>query len=144
LNRHGVQPGADRLAVADAAVFNYLVGNADAHAKNVSVLHETSGIRLAPLYDLVSTAVYPALNQDLAMAIGDVFDPDAVGPTQWADLAGDLGLRAAAFGARRGRMVDTVIANSEALRDEAQGEAWHHEIIDAVVMTIAERPGKAG
>jgi serine/threonine-protein kinase HipA len=143
LNRHGVQPGADRLAVADAAVFNYLVGNADAHAKNVSVLHETNGIRLAPLYDVVSTAAYPALNQDLAMAIGDVFDPHAVGPTQWVDLAGDLGLRPAAFGARRGRMVDTVIASSEALRDEARDQGWHHEIVDAVVMTIAERAAKA-
>jgi serine/threonine-protein kinase HipA len=143
LNRHGVQPGADRLAVADAAVFNYLVGNAEAHAKNISLLHETTGIRLAPLYDVVSTAAYPALNRDLAMAIGDVFDPDAVGPTQWADLASDLGLRAVAYADRRGRMVDTVISRAEALRNEARDEGWHDEIIDAVVTTIAERADNA-
>jgi serine/threonine-protein kinase HipA len=33
------------------------VGNADAHAKNFSVLHEPGGpaVRLAPLYDVLST-----------------------------------------------------------------------------------------
>ncbi len=37
--------------------FNVAVGNADAHAKNVSVLHDPSGlvVRLAPAYDLLST-----------------------------------------------------------------------------------------
>jgi serine/threonine-protein kinase HipA len=37
--------------------FNMAVGNADAHAKNFSVLHEPDGtaIRLAPMYDVLST-----------------------------------------------------------------------------------------
>ncbi len=38
------------------------VGNADAHAKNFSVLHESDGpaVRLAPLHDVLSTiAVKP-------------------------------------------------------------------------------------
>jgi serine/threonine-protein kinase HipA len=37
--------------------FNMTVGNADAHAKNFSVLHDPDGpaIRLAPLYDVLST-----------------------------------------------------------------------------------------
>jgi serine/threonine-protein kinase HipA len=37
--------------------FNMAVGNADAHAKNFSILHETdtSAVKLAPLYDVLST-----------------------------------------------------------------------------------------
>ena len=37
--------------------FNMAVGNADAHAKNFSILHEPDGltVRLAPLYDVLST-----------------------------------------------------------------------------------------
>lgn len=143
LDRYGIQPGADRLAAAEAVVFNYLIGNADAHAKNLSLLHESGGVRLAPLYDVVSTAVCPALNRDLAMAIGDAFDPDAVGPTDWGDLASDLGLRAAAFSGRRAQIVDTVIARAEALRNEARDEGWHDEIIDAIVRTIEERADSA-
>lgn len=39
--------------------FNYLIGNADAHAKNISFLHKDGYIVLAPFYDLLSTEVYP-------------------------------------------------------------------------------------
>jgi serine/threonine-protein kinase HipA len=144
LNRHGLRPGADRLAVAEAAVFNYLVGNADAHAKNMSLLHEPSGVRLAPLYDVVSTSVYPSLNRDLALGIGDVFDPSEVGPTQWDDLASDLGLRGTAFTGRRRQIVDIVRANAEALRDESKEGGWYDEIVDAIVTTIGERAARAG
>jgi len=39
-------------------VFNVLVGNTDAHLKNLSFMVNHEGIELAPLYDLLSTAVY--------------------------------------------------------------------------------------
>lgn len=42
-----------------AVTLNVLIGNGDAHAKNFSLLHEPSGaLRLAPLYDLMSTLYY--------------------------------------------------------------------------------------
>jgi serine/threonine-protein kinase HipA len=139
LDAHGTRPGADRLAAADAAVFNYLVGNADAHAKNLSLLHEPGGVQLAPLYDVVSTAVYPDLNRELAMGIGDAFDPDTVGLAEWGDLAVDLRLRPGAFTGRRARMVETVVAQAAALRDEARHHGWHDEIVDGIVAVIGER-----
>ena len=48
-------------------IFNYLVGNNDAHGKNFSLLYTGIGtatpeIRLAPLYDIVSTVYYPDLS----------------------------------------------------------------------------------
>lgn len=45
-------------------VFNVLSGNADAHMKNISFLIDSSGIRLAPFYDLVSTVVYATPQYD--------------------------------------------------------------------------------
>lgn len=39
-------------------VFNVLVGNTDAHLKNLSFLVTPQGIELAPFYDLVGVAVY--------------------------------------------------------------------------------------
>jgi len=54
-----------------AATLNVVIGNGDAHAKNFSLLHEESGaLRLAPLYDLMSTLVYG--DDRLAMFIDDV------------------------------------------------------------------------
>jgi serine/threonine-protein kinase HipA len=54
-----------------AVTLNVLIGNGDAHAKNVSLLHEPSGaLRLAPLYDLMSTLLYR--DDRLAMYVDDV------------------------------------------------------------------------
>ncbi len=39
-------------------VFNVLIGNGDAHLKNLSFNLDAGGVRLAPHYDLVSTAIY--------------------------------------------------------------------------------------
>ncbi len=50
--------------------FNVLIGNADAHARNLSMLLLPDGrVKLAPLYDLVATRHYPELNSDLAQLI---------------------------------------------------------------------------
>jgi len=63
------------LAIEDIArllrwvAFNYLVGNEDAHAKNLALLYGADGPRLAPHYDIVSTEVYPHLERKSAMKI---------------------------------------------------------------------------
>lgn len=61
-------------------IFNVLIGNNDAHMKNISFFVGPAGISLAPFYDLVSTAVYSTREYDprgpywpdipLAMPIG--------------------------------------------------------------------------
>jgi serine/threonine-protein kinase HipA len=139
LNEHGERPGADRLAAAEGAVFHFMVGNADAHAKNMSLLHSETGVRLAPLYDIVSTEAYPELNRQLALGIGDEFDPDTIGTIQWGDLAFDLGLNVNAFARRRASLVSRVSDAAVALRDESRAEGWHDEIIDTILGVIAGR-----
>ena len=63
-------PAPGQLAFLDAVAFNYLIGNADAHAKNHSVVYRGGAPVFAPLYDLVCTAVYPELSRESAMRIG--------------------------------------------------------------------------
>ena len=48
-------PGPDVLRLFDAVVFNYLMGNNDAHGKNFPFLYRDGAAGLAPLYDLVCT-----------------------------------------------------------------------------------------
>lgn len=70
-------PELDRLAAV--ATFTALLGNADAHGKNVSFLHTAPGeIRLAPLYDTVPTILWPKLNADAAMTIGGLVNLEKV------------------------------------------------------------------
>jgi serine/threonine-protein kinase HipA len=139
LDEHSNRPGVDRLEVARAAVFNFMVGNADAHAKNISLLHSDDGVALAPLYDLVSTAAYPELTHTLSLAIGDEFDPDRVGPTEWRDLAVDLGLQPRAFERERKRLAGVIVHSARTLRSEALGGGWHRETVDAIVKTVESR-----
>ncbi|WP_419163006.1 type II toxin-antitoxin system HipA family toxin [Candidatus Palauibacter sp.] len=70
LRQVAARPAVEILKLLDAVVFNLIVGNADAHGKNFSILHDAAGPRLAPLYDLVMTTAYPELASALAMSIG--------------------------------------------------------------------------
>jgi serine/threonine-protein kinase HipA len=139
LDEHASSPGLDRLAGAKAAVFHFIIGNADAHAKNISLLHARDGVRLTPLYDVVSTAAYPELSTELALSIGDELDPDAITSIHWSDLAHDFGLHAGAFEGVRQRLGYTVAAEALQLRDEALAQGWHHPSIDTIVDVIASR-----
>ncbi len=51
-------------------VFNLVIGNADAHLKNFSLLENADGLRLSPAYDLINTLVYPQYERDVALEIG--------------------------------------------------------------------------
>ncbi len=55
-------------------IFNLLIGNGDAHAKNFSVLYCGKKTSLAPMYDLLCTEIYPSLSRDAAMRIGGEFN----------------------------------------------------------------------
>lgn len=52
-------------------IFNYLIGNNDAHGKNFSILHyDNDKIEFAPAYDILCSQVYPELSNKMAMKIG--------------------------------------------------------------------------
>jgi len=81
------RPAKDLITLLEAVVFNYLIGNNDAHGKNFSLLYVPSGesiqITLAPLYDLVSTAAYPNLSPKMAMKIGSKYNPADLRLRHW-------------------------------------------------------------
>ncbi len=92
LRRVAARPAVDVLKLLDAVIFNVIVGNADAHGKNFSILYGDEGPRLAPLYDLLATVAYPDLSPKFAMKIGKratLAELDAKG---WAAFAADAGL----------------------------------------------------
>lgn len=65
----------DLYRLLDQVVFTVAIGNADAHGKNISVLHRTLGtVQLAPLYDTTPTLLWPTLRARAAMSVGGVVD----------------------------------------------------------------------
>ena len=76
------------------ALFNYLIGNCDAHAKNFSLIYgKDTGICLAPFYDLVSTRAYPNLSPRFAMSIGKTWEHDEINKDSWKRFAKSLTVR---------------------------------------------------
>jgi len=94
LRRVATRPAIATLALLDAAIFNVLVGNADAHGKNFSLLYDDGDVRLAPLYDLLCTAAYPDLSAKLAMRIATKATLDDIRTTTWPAFAADIGMSA--------------------------------------------------
>jgi len=49
--------------------FSYLIGNADLHAKNISLYNSPTShlVEQTPMYDIVSTAAYPQLSPNMAL-----------------------------------------------------------------------------
>ncbi|MDP9792817.1 serine/threonine protein kinase HipA of HipAB toxin-antitoxin module [Catenuloplanes nepalensis] len=73
LERWSADSRAERLRLLDRATFTVAIGDADAHGKNVALLHPAPGeITLAPLYDTVPTMARPKLWAEAAMSIGGV------------------------------------------------------------------------
>jgi serine/threonine-protein kinase HipA len=79
LDRFG-DSAVDHRNLLRAMVFTSVIGNADAHGKNVSFLidTDTGAITLAPLYDTVPTALWPRLRTALAMSVDAQFDLPSV------------------------------------------------------------------
>ena len=93
LLRHvAARPAVEVLKLLDAVIFNVIVGNADAHGKNFSILYDAGGPRLAPLYDLLATVAYPELSPKFSMKIGKRATLAELDEEAWRVFAADAGL----------------------------------------------------
>lgn len=74
-------------------IFNLVLGNADAHLKNFSLLETADGLRLSPAYDLVNTLVYPEYERSAALEIQGKKRPfDTLNRPLVETLGADIGL----------------------------------------------------
>lgn len=97
LRRYSSDPINDQSRLWDLVCFNYLIGNTDGHLKNLSLLYspDMKTVRLAPAYDLVSTAVYPSCTRDMAFSIGGMLSLDTINLDSFRKAAEDAGIGAA-------------------------------------------------
>jgi len=92
VKEHSTQPLKDIPRLIQWQVFNYLVGNSDAHAKNLSFLYDQDNTtRLSPFYDLIAIHAWPShvFNHDLALSIGGVTNINNIKREHWEKLANE-------------------------------------------------------
>lgn len=118
------------------AITTLLLGNSDAHGKNISFFGRGDTLVPAPFYDLVSVAVYDAghIDQELAMAFGDVFELHAVKAFALADFCERLGFPRRSFARELKQLCEWA-------REEAQAQALDPAYVEeerAFVRSLAE------
>ena len=136
LRRCSAVPAQDLPTLWRALLFNWLVGNCDAHAKNFSLLYDTGAPTLAPLYDIVSTTVYPELTSRLAMSIDGARQIEEVNREAWATLAGEVSYNARFARSQTDAMLERVIAESHKLASQPQHD---NEAVEQVLAGILAR-----
>lgn len=109
-------PVIDLARLLDAVIYNYLVGNNDAHGKNFSLTYVNAGtegadIRLGPLYDVICTIYYPELSREMAMKIGGEYSSEKLMPKNFELLAEEAGLSKPLVTRRVPELAETVFAS---------------------------------
>lgn len=139
VDRHSAAPATDRLQLVDWLIFNFLIGNADAHGKNVSMLYHDDGrLRLAPTYDLLSLTYWPELSTKMAMAIGGERRPEWVMARHWQRLCDAVGLNVAQLRKRALMLAGNAVARLPAVLDSL-GEIGSERFAASLDKTLTQR-----
>lgn len=140
LIRSATRPSAPHiLRLLDYVIFNALIGNHDAHAKNFSLVYTEPGVVLAPLYDALSTAVYANLSDKMAMKVGSKYNFAEVQARHWEQFAQAAGLSPAQVKKRVLTLARRLPAAAAALRSAFVAQGTDHPILDEIVGLIERR-----
>ena len=140
LVRRVTRPSAPQvLRLLDYVIFNALIGNHDAHAKNFSLLYGGKPPVLAPLYDALSTAVYPDLTPKMAMKIGGKYKFSEVQARHWDQFAEGAGLAKAQTRKRILELAKILPVAARKLQSEPVKGFADHPLIEQIVKLIEQR-----
>lgn len=123
----------------DWICFNLLIGNNDSHSKNISLVLRGGKIELAPLYDLISTVVYPKLKNEFAFTIGDRNEFSKIGKKQFEMLDKELGLKVGTMTERMQLVHDKVMEVKDEVAQNILGEYKEVKIIKRIQEEIGVR-----
>jgi serine/threonine-protein kinase HipA len=134
LDRYALAPKEQLDRLLAAVTFTVLIGNADAHGKNLALLHPTpETVELAPLYDTVPTVLWPNLRRRGAMSIAGRWDLGSIAVESLLDEAGS-------WRHARERAMKVVTETAERVREAAIELGADSELTRYVI----ERAGRLG
>jgi len=140
LVRRVTRPSAPHiLRMLDFVIFNALIGNHDAHAKNFSLLYANRTPALAPLYDVLSTAVYPNLTPKMAMKIGSKYKFSEVQARHWNQFAAAVALGKAQARKRILALAKSMPSKARELQSDPKRGFTSHGVVEQIVTLIEQR-----
>ncbi|MDV6346289.1 HipA domain-containing protein [Nitrosomonas sp. Is35] len=140
LLRHATRPSAPQvLRLLDYVVFNALIGNHDAHAKNFSLLYTGEFPVLAPLYDTLSTAIYENLTPKMAMKIGSKYKFSEVQAHHWDQFAESAGLGRAQTRKRILELAQILPKTARQLQSQKELGFAENPLVEQIIALIEQR-----
>ena len=140
--KYSAQALADANMFINQIVFNYLIGNTDAHAKNFSILHKNDKVLLSPAYDLLSAEIYPRniVSRIIAMKINGKEEYDSIDKIDFLALFKQLGLNATnTMHLIKSKFAD-IVKTAETLRDELNNNTLTKcDVYDLIIEIINKR-----
>jgi len=143
LRNNSIQPVADVRNLLNWVVFNYLIGNADAHAKNIALLFTDTGPALAPFYDLMCTTVYDELTDRIAMKIGGEDRPDWIIARRWQQFAEDIDVGYKLVKQTLEKMSQKIIEEAKVVQKEFNKQHGECALLENIIKIIEIRSVKA-
>ena len=134
LDQASSRPAVDRVGLVRWAIFQVLIGNTDAHGKNLSFFMDAGGLSLAPAYDLVCCLLYAEdrIADTLAMAIGDNFNPTDLSAYDWALMAQECRLNPKLVSRELKQLANKISAVWPKLQEELIQSGAKQPILDAI------------
>jgi len=138
------EPLVDVAELLRWALFNFMIGNADAHGKNISFLYADGQVRLTPFYDLVSTAVYERqVNNKFAMRMGGQNDPRYLSIGDLSKFAAEIGVGLRGVKRELAGLVEKVEAAAPGLAEEYRQQFDQPVIVGRIERVLTQRLSKA-
>lgn len=141
-------PLADLQEFWRGLVFNFIIGNCDAHLKNYALLRSADwkNLRLAPFYDLLGTSYYEGLSTELAMRIGGVAKLEKIDSDAFERQAQEMGLPVSWAMAEASRIIvaSEGAVESAAAQLGAQDVVAAQEVAERLLPGIRERERRIG
>ncbi len=139
VTKNAARPAADQIKLLNIVIFNYLVGNADAHGKNFSLLYKGDKPELAPAYDLLSTAIYPDVPENMAMKIGDKYKPEDVYQRHFHRLVADTKAAQSAMDRQIKAMTEKMMEAAPSLKESLTAGGLASGVFDEIIAIIETR-----
>ncbi len=139
LRDYSAKPAVDQINFLQCIIFNYLIGNADAHGKNFSLLYRDKMPELSPAYDLLSTAVYPELSKKMAMGIGGKYKPEEIFMRHWQRLVPDTVVAKKNLEKQIKNMAAECLEKADELKKMLEKEGIQSSIFDDIFSVIRQR-----
>ncbi len=144
VRKAATRPAVEVLKLLDAAIFNLLVGNADAHGKNYSLLYRPDDAAFAPLYDLMCTVAYPEVSAKPAMEIADASSPKDFNAQTWQKFADDIKIGLPLLRRRVKALAEAALSRVDKVGEAVAKSGFDGGVLKTLPQIVRERAQTVG